>query len=103
MVYGHSLFTRCSFDNNKNKHDFNRDKDLWKKFCTNLKKHATKIINCEEKEMLPQAKKEKKSYKKQKFYHICKKEFDEEVNEDQKYQKFVVTAINTRKYSIQHL
>ena len=43
-------------------------KTVWKDF-------VTKIINYEEKEMIPLADKEKKSYEEQKVCHICKKEF----------------------------
>ena len=46
-----------------------------KKFCKDLKEHATKIINYEEKEMIPLTYKENKSYKSQKVCYICQKEF----------------------------
>ena len=46
-----------------------------KKFCKDLKEHATKIINCEKKEMVPLTYNENKSYEKQKVCYICKKEF----------------------------
>ena len=39
------------------------------------------------KKMLPLAKKEKKSYERQKFCHICKEELGEEFNEDKGYYK----------------
>ena len=47
---GYSLFTHCSFDSmelhsTKNKLDCYRGKDCMEKFCKDLKKHATKIIN----------------------------------------------------------
>ena len=42
---GYSLFTDCSFDLTKNKLDYYRGKDCVKKFCKDLKEHATKIIN----------------------------------------------------------
>ena len=45
------------------------------RFCKDLRKHAMKIIDYEEKEMIPLADKEKKSYEEQKVCHICKKEF----------------------------
>ena len=45
--FGYSLFPHCSFDNNKNNHDFYRGEDFIKKFYVNLKDHATKIINCD--------------------------------------------------------
>ena len=44
-----------------------------KMFCANLKKHATEIMNCEKKEIMPLTEKEEKKYKKQKCCHICQK------------------------------
>ena len=41
---------------------------------------GTEIINFEEKEMIPLANKEIKSYKKQKVCHISKKEFCDDKN-----------------------
>ena len=38
---GYSLFTHCSFDKNKNTHNFYSGRDSIKKFCVNLKE----IIN----------------------------------------------------------
>ena len=42
--FGYSLFAHCSFDQAKNKLDYYRGKDCMKKFCKDLRKHATKII-----------------------------------------------------------
>ena len=56
------------------------------RFCKDLKKHASKIINYEEKEMIPPlTDEENKPYKKQKVCYICKKEFNTDNNT--KYQK----------------
>ena len=49
---GYSLFTHCSFDKTKNKLDYYRGKDCMKKFCKDLRKRATKIINYEKKKMI---------------------------------------------------
>ena len=49
---GYSLFTYCSFDVTKNKLDYYRGEDSMKKIYKDLKDHATKIINYEEKEMI---------------------------------------------------
>ena len=46
---GYSLFTHCSFDKTKNKLDYYRGEDCMKKFCKDLREHATKIINYEKK------------------------------------------------------
>ena len=35
-----------------------------KNFCLDLRKHATKIIDCEKKEMIPLTKKEEKKHNK---------------------------------------
>ena len=49
QTYGVWLFIihTLSFDNNKDKYDFYRGGDSRKRFCVNLKEHATEIINCE--------------------------------------------------------
>ena len=73
---GYSLFTHCSFDKTKNKLDYYRGKDCMKKFCKDLKEHATKIINYEKKKMIPLTIKEEIDYNKQKICYICKKESD---------------------------
>ena len=46
---GYLLFTHCSFDATKNKLDYCRGKDCTKKFCKDLRTHATKKINYEKK------------------------------------------------------
>ena len=45
------------------------------RLCNDLREHAMKIINYEEKEMIPLTYKENKSYKKEKVCYICKKGF----------------------------
>ena len=47
---GYSIFTHCSFDKSKNKLNYYRGEDCMKKFCKDLREHATKIINYEKKE-----------------------------------------------------
>ena len=54
---GYLLFTQCSFDKTKNKLDYYRGDDCMKKFCKDLREHATKIINYEKKDMIPLTKK----------------------------------------------
>ena len=46
---GYSLVTHCSFDEKKNMVDYYRGKDFLKKFCQDLKKQATLIIDCKKK------------------------------------------------------
>ena len=72
---GYSLFTYCSFDQTRNKLNHYRGKDCMKKFCKDLREHATKIINYEKKKMIPLTK-EEKTYNEQEICYICKKEFD---------------------------
>ena len=50
---GYLLFTHCSFDTTKNSFDYYRSKICMKNFCLDLKEHATKIIDYDEKEMTP--------------------------------------------------
>ena len=59
---GYSIFTHCSFDQTKNKLNHCRGKDCMKKFCKDLREHATKIINYEKKQMIPLTKEEKIHY-----------------------------------------
>ena len=66
----------CSFNKAENKIDYYRGEDCMKKFCLDLREHVAKIINYEEKEMIPLTKKEEKNHKKQKVCHICRKEFN---------------------------
>ena len=81
---GYSIFTSCSFDKSKNKLNYYRGKDCMKKFCKDLREHATRTINYEKKRMVPLTKKEEVCYNKQKICYICKKEFN---NNDKKQQK----------------
>ena len=74
---GYSIFTSCSFDESKNKINYYRGDDCMKKFCKDLRKHATKIINHKKKKMIPLTTEEKKHYNEQKICYICKKEFND--------------------------
>ena len=83
---GYSIFTHCSFDKFKNKLNYYRDEDCMKRFCKDLKEHATKIINCEKKDMIPLTKEEKEDYNNQKVCYICKKEFITSDNNNKHYK-----------------
>ena len=72
---GYSIFTSCSFDESRNKLNYYRGKDCMKKFCKNLKEHATRIINYEKEKIIPLTKEEKINYNDQQVCYICKKEF----------------------------
>ena len=67
--WGYSLFIHCSFDETKNKLDYYRGEDGMKKFCKDLRQHATKIINYEKEDMIPLTKKEEENHN---FCYICK-------------------------------
>ena len=73
---GYSIFTSCSFDESKNKLNYYRGKGCMKKFCKDLKEHATRTINHEKKKIISLTKEEKINYNDQKVCYICKKEFD---------------------------
>ena len=70
---GYSLFTHCSFDNSKHKLNYYRGEDCMKKFCKDLRTHATKIINYEKKKIVSLTVKEEIYHNKQKICYICKK------------------------------
>ena len=72
---GYSIFTHCSFDKSKNKLNYYRGKDCMKKFCKDLKEHATRIINHEKKKIIPLTTEEQIYHNKQKICYICKKEY----------------------------
>ena len=57
-----------------------------KRFCKDLKEHATKIINCEKKDMIPLTKEEKEDHNNQKVCYICKKEFTTSDNNNKHYK-----------------
>ena len=91
---GYSIFTHCSFDESKNKLNYYRGDDCMKKFCKDLRIHATKIINHEKKKIILLTTEEKIHYNKQKICYICKKEF----NNDKKNYKVRDHCHYTGKY-----
>ena len=70
---GYSLLTNSSFDATENKLDSYRGKDCMKTFGKDLRDHAMKIINYEEKEMILLISEENKHYEMQKLCLILKK------------------------------
>ena len=92
---GYSLFTHCSFDKTKNKLDCYRGEDCMKKFCKDLREHATKIIKYEKKKIIPLTRKEEINYNKQKVCYICKKDFNKN---DKKHYKVKDHCHYTGKY-----
>ena len=67
------MCTNCSFDETKNKPDCYRGKDCIERFCKDLRDHAMKIINYEEKEMTPLTYKETSLMKSKKFVTYVKR------------------------------
>ena len=94
---GYSLFTLCSFDTTKNKLNYYRGKIFMRNFCLDLREHATKIINYENKEMIPLTKEEKEFHSMQKVFHICKRIFSTNYN-NKKYHKVKDHSHYTGKY-----
>ena len=70
---GYSIFTHCSFDKSKNKLSYYRGENFMTKFCKDLREHATKIINYEEKDMILLTKKEEETIIIKKFVTYVKK------------------------------
>ena len=73
---GYSIYTSCSFDKSNNKLSYYRGEDCMKRFCKDLKDHATKIIDLKKKTMIPLTKEEEDNYNKENICYICKKEFN---------------------------
>ena len=69
--WGYSLVLVSSFNSKQNKHYFYRGKNCIKRFCRDLKELATKIINYDEKEMIPLTDNGNRSSEKQNKRHIC--------------------------------
>ena len=92
---GYSIFTSCSFDESKNKLNYYNGKDCMKKFCQDLKEHATRIINYEKKKIISLTKEENIDYNDQQICYICKKEFDKH---DKKHHKVRDHCHYTSKY-----
>ena len=83
---GYVLTLVCSFDSRENKHNFYRGGDCIKRFRIDLKELGTKIINYEQKEMIPLTDNENKFYEDQEKRHICQKEFCYDKNEKKKFK-----------------
>ena len=83
---GYSLFTCSSFDTIENMLDYYTGEDCMKKFCEDLKKHATRIINYEKKKIITLTNEEREAHHRQKECYICKKEFSTD-NDDEEHHK----------------
>ena len=67
-------------ENKLNVHYY-RGEDCMKRFCKDLKDHATKIIDFKKKTMIPLTKEEEDDYNKENICYICKKEFNNDMTE----------------------
>ena len=85
---GYSLDLVNSFDSKQNKHCFYRGKDCIKRFCIDLKELGTKIINYNQKEMIPLTENKNKYYEEQEKCHTCQKEFCYDKNEKSKFKLY---------------
>ena len=72
---GYSLITCYSFDKSETERKYYRGRDCMKMFCNDLKEQAMRIINYEQKPMIPLTNEEKESYENQQICHICEREF----------------------------
>ena len=75
----YSIYTNCSFDKSNNKLSYYRGEDCMKRFCKDLKDHATKIIDFKKKTMIPLTKEEEDNYNKENTCYICKKDFNNDM------------------------
>ena len=79
---GCSIYTNCSFDKSNNKLSYYRGEDCMKRFCKDLKDHATKIIDFKKKTMIPLTKEEEDNYNKENTCYICKNDFNNDKVKD---------------------
>ena len=70
---GYSIYTNCSFDKSNNKLSYYRGEDCMKRFCKDLKDHATKIIDFKKKTMIPLTKEKEDIIIKKIFVMFVKK------------------------------
>ena len=82
---GYSIFTNCSFDKSYNNLSHYRGEDCKKRFCKDLKDHATRIVNFKRKFITPLTKDEEDSYDKKNTCHICMKDLDSDKVKDYCY------------------
>ena len=83
----YSLITCCSFDKSENERKYYRGIDCMKMFCNDLKEQAMRIINYEQKPMLPLTNDVKESVQNQEICHICEKEFCTDKNNKEEFKK----------------
>ena len=82
ILSGYSIYTNCSFDKSSNKLSYYRGEDCMKRFCKDLKDHATKIIDFKKKTMIPLTNEEEDNHNKKNTCYICKKDFNNDKVKD---------------------
>ena len=76
ILSGYPIYTSCSFDKSNNNLNYYRGEDCMRRFCKDLRDHATKIIDFKKKIITPLTKDEEDSYDKEEICHICRKDLD---------------------------
>ena len=71
-----------------------------KKFCKDLREHATKIINYAKKDTIPLTKKEEKNHNNQKVCYICKKDLIRAIKNIIKEEIIVIIQVNIEEQLI---
>ena len=82
---GYSIFTNCSFDKSYNNLSHYNGEDCMKRFCKDLKDHATRIVDFKRKFITPLTKDEQDSYEKKNTCHICMKDLNSDKVKDYCY------------------
>ena len=82
---GYSIFTNYTFDKSYNNLSHYRGEDCMKRFCKDLKDHATRIVDFKRKFIAPLTKDEEDSYDKKNTCHICMKDLDSHKVKDHCY------------------
>ena len=72
---GYSIITCYSFDKSLNEQKYYRGEDCMQKFSQDLKEIFIKLINYEQKPMIPLTDQEKEAYDKEKVCFLCKGKF----------------------------
>ena len=72
---GYSIITCYSFDKSLNEQKYYRGEDCMQKFSQDLKEIFIKLINYEQKPMIPLTDQEKEAYDQEKVCFLCKGKF----------------------------
>ena len=84
----YSINLVSSLDYEQNEQTFYRAKDCIKRFCRKLKELCLRVVNYEQREMIPLTDNENNYYEDQKKCHICNKKFWYDKNEKSKFKLY---------------